>query len=584
MPRNRIRFSDDFVLKNNQIGIGTSSPTVKLDVTGDLKVSGIITSPNIGTPSIIGKLTVATRVGAASTQKMELQAFSNNNGTLAFNNSGGNQLLTVNNTLDNDSDFKINQFVSGTKVNRTTFSVSSGGTVSIGSTYLQINPTNSSLNTYDTINVGTGLTNYFPYGQSQFSKTNIIRGSLSLLAPFSTSTQYINLIPRFLDSGALSFESPTGAARTNTPTQVFSVSNNFNSTIFRVNDLNRNTILEASTSGNIGFGTTNPLTKLHIVGAGSSSAIRLSSVASTSTENADIAYYRNIGYGTAVNNSGALSLEFTGANFGFSTTRLYQTPLLSLTNSTTDNLFSISAFTNASFVSGISSIPAFDVTISGKVGIGTTNPQQDFHVLKNTLITSGIVTVAPTSSFEIFLPTPNKISFASSITTGSNDRINLQNITPGIHTISAPNRRGIFYYGEIQNDYSGGQHFSVINDNSSIFTVNVFAGLSSTRFAPAGTRNIDVAIDVKSNGSIGFGTTNPLTFIQVGTGSSVISVTGIGSVGIGTTRPTEKVDVFNGNVRIGINTSNGLILTSANGTKYRLSVNNDGSLFTTVVT
>ena len=72
MPKNRIRFADDFVLKNNQVGIGTSTPTVKLDVTGDLKVSGIITSPSIGSPTVIGKLTVATRTGAASTQKIEL--------------------------------------------------------------------------------------------------------------------------------------------------------------------------------------------------------------------------------------------------------------------------------------------------------------------------------------------------------------------------------------------------------------------------------------------------------------------------------------------------------------------------------
>lgn len=48
-------------------------------------------------------------------------------------------------------------------------------------------------------------------------------------------------------------------------------------------------------------------------------------------------------------------------------------------------------------------------------------------------------------------------------------------------------------------------------------------------------------------------------------------------VGIGTTNPTVKLHVI-GDARIGINTSQGVILTSENGTKYRLIVNNAGTL------
>lgn len=611
MPKNRIRFSEDFVLKNNQVGIGTSTPTAKLDVAGDLKVSGIITAPTISIPTFVGVVTIATRSGAATTERMELRTYGVNNGTLAIANARGNLLLSANNIADTDSsEFKINQYLGnlGIVSTRTTFAVNSAGDVSIAGTVtvgsastnviIGITTRSNSLNTFDTINIGTGLTNTYP--GDPFTKANIIRGSLQLRAPSSNSTQFVNLVPRFLDNGALSFEAPVGSARTNRVTQVFSVSNNFTSTIFRINDLNSNPILEASTSGNIGFGTTNPQKRVHIVGAGASGGLRITSVASTSTEHAEINYYRNIGFTTGIGSTapgadvtrGALSFEFTGSRFGLSTTSNVQTPLLSLSNSNTDNLFSVAAFTNASFVSGISTLPAIDVTLVGDVGIGTTRPQSGFHINKNIIVTAGIasiVSIASTTSItgiDFYVPYPNRVSYSSSVSTASTQRIYQEIINPGVHS-GAPSRRGFYYAGDFisGDNVNGGQHLSILNDNSSLFTVNNFPSMSSARPAPSGLiRNIDTLIDVKSSGNIGFNTTNPVTFIQVGTGTSVISVTGIGSVGIGTTRPTETVDILNGNVRIGINTSNGLILTASNGTKYRIGVNTDGTLFTTVIT
>jgi hypothetical protein len=55
-----------------------------------------------------------------------------------------------------------------------------------------------------------------------------------------------------------------------------------------------------------------------------------------------------------------------------------------------------------------------------------------------------------------------------------------------------------------------------------------------------------------------------------------------GSVGIGTTNATSTLTVH-GDVSVGIDTSKGVILTSENGTRYRLIVGNDGSLSTTAV-
>ena len=53
--------------------------------------------------------------------------------------------------------------------------------------------------------------------------------------------------------------------------------------------------------------------------------------------------------------------------------------------------------------------------------------------------------------------------------------------------------------------------------------------------------------------------------------------------GIGTSNPTSKLQVLGGDIRVGINTSQGVILTSPNGTKYRLIVDNSGALSTVVV-
>ena len=63
------------------------------------------------------------------------------------------------------------------------------------------------------------------------------------------------------------------------------------------------------------------------------------------------------------------------------------------------------------------------------------------------------------------------------------------------------------------------------------------------------------------------------------TGSAYVS----GSVGVGTTNPTSKLHVVGGDIRVGINTSSGVILTDENGTKYRLIVSTAGILSTVLV-
>ena len=115
-----------------------------------------------------------------------------------------------------------------------------------------------------------------------------------------------------------------------------------------------------------------------------------------------------------------------------------------------------------------------------------------------------------------------------------------------------------------------------------------------------GTLNVRVAIDLADSDILRFGssddvqlfyngTTNDLN-IELESAANQIAITDNGtykvvikkdgSVGIGSTVPTSKLDVVGGDIRVGINTSHGVILTSPNGTKFRLFVSNTGVLST----
>jgi len=69
-----------------------------------------------------------------------------------------------------------------------------------------------------------------------------------------------------------------------------------------------------------------------------------------------------------------------------------------------------------------------------------------------------------------------------------------------------------------------------------------------------------------------------------GGGLNVVGVsTFVDNVGIGTTNPTSKLTVRDGDISVGVSTAHGVILTSPNGTQFRLIVDDSGNLSTTLV-
>jgi hypothetical protein len=85
--------------------------------------------------------------------------------------------------------------------------------------------------------------------------------------------------------------------------------------------------------------------------------------------------------------------------------------------------------------------------------------------------------------------------------------------------------------------------------------------------APSPNKDTQLAIGIRTDA-------NPSNYWLVGDENF--------NVGIGTTNPTSKLTV-GGDVKVGINTSQGVILTSPNGTAYRLVVDDSGNLSTTLV-
>ena len=127
---------------------------------------------------------------------------------------------------------------------------------------------------------------------------------------------------------------------------------------------------------------------------------------------------------------------------------------------------------------------------------------------------------------------------------------------------------------------------SGITINGSTGTINASSiNLGGTVLTGVGVTYITAGSGISVDQNTGNVT---ITATGGGGGSSQWVTTGAGihtlsNVGIGTTNPTSKLTVQSGDVKVGIDTSQGIILTDANGVAWRLFVNTNGNLGTIAV-
>jgi hypothetical protein len=345
----------------------------------------------------------------------------------------------------------------------------------------------------------------------------------------------------------------------------------------------------------IGVGTNSPSSDIHIR-RGSASRLQVTS----DTAEAIIAVGRST---TLTGSNGALIFGNTAGIYPYSNSRT-----LDIVNYDTGNL---NHYLNYSVGSGNigdfnwiyapdATNPLMTLTYGGNLGIGITNPTSKLQVSGNISVSSLnvgqdiVATGAGTSTSvqtlyvyggqsqilnsdgtEVFPPVANaNLNLTSGISTFFNINITNNAIFDGNIGIGTTNPQYPIQIG----NYGGDIENSVV---ISQYGIGLGTDISNSEFF------LDALGKDSVFGAVSIGSTEDKTKVGGGNGFRVFYVKGLtefdGNVGIGTTNPTDKLTVRSGDISVGINTSNGLVLTSADGTKYRLFVSNAGVLSTVLV-
>ena len=242
------------------------------------------------------------------------------------------------------------------------------------------------------------------------------------------------------------------------------------------------------------------------------------------------------------------------------------------------------------------------------IGVGTNSPSSDIHIRRTS-----------TSKLQVTSDTAEAIVAVgrSTTLTGSNGALRFGN-TSGLYPYSTQKTLDIINYdtGNINQylhygfagigtgnfnwlygqsatsplmslTYGGNLGLGITNPTSKLYVVgsSYISGVTTIDNNLSVNGNINCSGNLNGNIS-NINATGVSTFSNVIINSSLNASTvtsTFGFVGIGTDNPTDRLTVHDGDISVGINTSNGLVLTSADGTKYRLFVSNAGVLSTVLV-
>ena len=215
MAKNRITFTDDFVLRNEKVGIGTTNPTDTLNTFGTVSFGGTTQNPKFyvansgyvgfGTtnPTADVEFKVDTvrfsAIGATSTENINLSPYTEQSGALSF--ESGN--------------YQTQHFSVTNEESNVVFAVNDSN----AEPYLQV--------------TDAGITSIL---DGEFR-------SLKGVAVGATTSEKVSISPYTEEAGALSFEDA------DYDTQHFSVTNSPSNILFAINDENADSVFEVTNTG-----------------------------------------------------------------------------------------------------------------------------------------------------------------------------------------------------------------------------------------------------------------------------------------------------------------------------------------------
>ena len=535
--KNGLEVDTNLIIANadtNRVGIGTTLPQYKLEVTEDIGAKTLYVGPSRNTFSVVtGATGLGNSVGIGTslpTVLLDVRSPVSTGQTAVY--IKGDARITGISTIETSLFVTQGPVVVG--------SVSSTGT---SNQRLQIHIGGA----YIADNVGIGTT-------TPGAELHVVPPSDGIAGLFSGSTS-ADLV-RITQSGSGNALVVEDAA-------------NPDSTPFVV-----------STVGNVGLGTTNPTSKLHVIGD-----VLVTGVSTFNSRvdiDTDLNVDRNVTItgistftGSIDANGGAyidnIQIGITGDNEIDTTTGIL----------TIDSAAGQITIDDRLLVTGISTFSdnVYVPLSASRVGIGTTNPLQRLQVgVANTLGIStdgkvfvvtdngdvGIGTTRPTSKLHVIGDV-----LVTGVTTFGN------NILPSAdnsYDIGSPTKRwGNFYVNSITGTLAGGAAtVAIISDTQNATRYLTFfdgtSGIGSLRANTNLTYNPGAATLSLQNGPllIGSGTSTgtSLQTLQV-TGGAYIST----NTGIGTTIPTSRLHVVGDVLVIGVTTSNGYNATTGNDYK-----------------
>jgi hypothetical protein len=554
---------DDSVLvvRGNQVGIGSTIPTQKLDVRGDVTISGVVTSTNsfVSGISTITELRIGNNISAsASSGIITATAFYGNGATLS--NIPTSQWVNVDVGLGFTSIYAAGNVGVGTTDPRSTFQVganpnASGRGVGFNSTgdirasgvvtaysFVGFGTNIIGLNA-DNITGGTILNTFLPTIDTTKLPANIIVSGIITASGGFIGSVTGNVV------GNLTGVAQSASSLSGTPDINVGVvtATNINVSMIQVsgittiaNTLNigsGGTAFTATNSGKIGVGTANPTSDVQILKNGTTTVEVLSNGGEARI---------SIGQSVGLGNSSTV-LRFGNATGTFDV-------LNRSTGSFNQYLHAGGAGIgtgNFNWIYGQTNLELMTLTYGGKLGLGKTDPNHILHVVGTSTITGsayfgGSAEVLGTLSIG---SGSNKVILGGSGGTLAN--INLNN-TSGITTLTELHVSGISSVGigttrpavgldaRTQTGFFNQIGIDILNPNfNPKLYVNGTVGI--TEKVGIGTTAPLSQINDPANGTLDSGLLQ--VFGQTNLYNGNLIIRGIGGIGIGSDLPIGPIDL-----------------------------------------